>query len=61
MLGGDCSPPRHCTGRQNTGGNEACGPRRRAGMALMEGGLSQMADATCHQPTPRRLWKGSGA
>lgn len=27
----------------------------------MEGGLNQMADATCHQPTPRRLWKASRA
>lgn len=61
MLGGECSPPCRCTGRRSAGGNEACGPRRRAGMALMEGGLNQMADATCHQAMPRRLWKASRA
>lgn len=27
----------------------------------MEGGLNQMADATCHQAMPRRLWKASRA
>ena len=61
MLGGERSPPRRCTGRRSAGGNEACGPRRRAGMALMEGGLNQMADATCHQAMPRRLWRASRA
>lgn len=61
MLGGEHKPPHRCTGRQSAGGNEACGPRRQAGMALMEGGLNQMADATCHQPMPCRLWKASRA
>lgn len=59
--GSTAPPPRHCTGRHSAGGNEACGPRRRTGMALMEGGLNQMADATCHQAMPRRLCKASGA
>lgn len=61
MEGSTAPPPCRCTGRQSAEGNEACGPRRWVGMALMEDGLNQMADATCHQDMPRHLWKTSRA